>query len=284
MEDFAALDKGEQRSRILWELGVLLAPFEEIQAAATSPELSQYRKAIAKVQAGRGLFTTQRIEPFTTQGEISHESLRTQLVHLIYPDISLNTIVQQVTTPTITPIDLHQLHTEFKATYQEIKRKIAAVITMVEVDWDSPIYAANTPFTVYNRVRDVIAGVKDRLEYHDRYLRDDFFYLYLRHVDSEVKIRLVTTEGRNTPRDAFGIKGIIHVSNLFRQEFSHYQLVEVTASDIHDRFLRVDDNIFNLGPGVTAAGKSPTIFANVNNSAQEHQILDDVISKAVATY
>lgn len=133
------------------------------------------------------------------------------------------------------------------------------------------MFEANTPFTSYLRIKESIVSVKHRLHYFDRYLKPDFFTLFLASVGNTVSIRLVTTAGNTR-------YGVAAVSNLARQQFVDYQLIEVASTDLHDRNLRVDDQIFSLGPGVDRAGMALTNFGPSDSSAQAHNEFDRIIA------
>lgn len=112
-----------------------------------------------------------------------------------------------------------------------------------------------------------------RIHYFDRYVNEEFFRLYLRDLDRSLEIRLVTTKGNQD----FGVDNLLPVSGLVAQEFSNYQLIECHHTNLHDRNLRIDDNIFHLGASLKDAGRHPMNFSLADSSAQAHQILDDVM-------
>ena len=92
-------------------------------------------------------------------------------------------------------------------------------------------------------------------------------------VENTVSIRLVTTAGSAQ----YGVVSVAAVSNLARQQFVDYQLIEVAPADLHDRNLRVDDQIFSLGPGVDRAGMALTNFGPSDSSPEAHDQLDLII-------
>lgn len=156
-----------------------------------------------------------------------------------------------------------------------MKKSFFELINRIPIDWEPIIFEANTPFTSYLRIRESIAIVNKRLHYFDRYLKEDFFHLFLNSLNNSVSVRLVTTSGNNN----YGIKNIVHISNLARQQFSDYQLIEIDPKELHDRNLRVDDRIFTLGPGVDRAGMALTNFGPSDSSEAAHQVFDNIISK-----
>ncbi len=136
------------------------------------------------------------------------------------------------------------------------------------------MFQANTPFTSYLRIKESIVSVKQRLHYFDRYLTPDFFTLFLASVEKTVSIRLVTTAGNAQ----YGVASVAAVSALAQQQFADYQLIEVAPTNLHDRNLRVDDQIFTLGPGVDRAGMALTNFGPSDSSSEAHNEFDRIIA------
>lgn len=93
-------------------------------------------------------------------------------------------------------------------------------------------------------------------------------------MNSDISIRLITTAGNLK----FGITSVSAVSNLARQQFSDYQLIEVDKNVLHDRNLRVDNQIFTLGPGVDRAGLALTNFGPSDSSIVAHDQFDNIIA------
>ncbi|MFK5948056.1 MAG: hypothetical protein QM500_04695, partial [Methylococcales bacterium] len=146
-------------------------------------------------------------------------------------------------------------------------------LSTIPIDWEPEIFPANTPFTSYLKIKESISLVNERLHYFDRYLKLEFFETFLRNVDRSKEIRLITTAGKND----FGVKGVLSVSELARNEFQNYQLIEVSHKDIHDRNLRVDDSVFTLGPGLDRAGMCLTNFGPSDSSITALKHLDEII-------
>jgi len=264
--------KANQRSLLIYEFGVLVQPFEELYKRDLSPIIDDYRIAIAKVQAGDNQWR-QNVRTFASFAkdiifhqeyqDISHvpERFRGSIGHLIN-DSNLSE-------------NIDDLHSKFKIEFEIIKKSFFELINRIPINWEPVIFEANTPFTSYLRIRESIAIVNDRLHYFDRYLKEDFFYLFLNSLNNSISVRLVTTSGNND----YGIKNVTHISNLARQQFTDYQLIKIDPKELHDRNLRVDDHIFTLGPGVDRAGMALTNFGPSDSSKAAHQVFDDIISK-----
>ena len=170
--------------------------------------------------------------------------------------------------------DASQLKGRVEQEVANARERFFEYIDRIPIEWEPVVFEANTPFTSYLRIKESIVSVKHRLHYFDRYLKPNFFELFLASVGNTVSIRLVTTVG-----DArYGVAGVVAVSNLAQQQFVDYQLIEVAPTDLHDRNLRVDDQIFTLGPGVDRAGMALTNFGPSDCSSEAHNEFDQIIA------
>ena len=164
---------------------------------------------------------------------------------------------------------------QFKLEFEKAKENFSRFLGDVPVQWEPEIFEANTPFTSYLRIKQCFAVVNVRIHYFDRYLKPEFYQLFLSSLGKSVEIRLVTTTGKS----GYGIKAVTPVSGLFRKEFSDYELIEVDPERIHDRNLRVDNQIFTLGPGVDRVGFALTNFGPSDVSSSAHSALDEIIAE-----
>ena len=267
------IDKPYQKNRLIMEFGILIQPFEELALSQSVPEVEDYRIAFAKVYSGTSQFRTQVTE-FATfndvkfvaeENDISHVEERLRVKYK-----NLSEIVKQTS--------INELHKMFIQDFENMKSEFIDKVDSIPIDWQPTIFQANTPFTTYLCMLDCIANVRQHLHYFDRYLNLDFFSLYLRNLDRSTSIRLVTTKGNNG-KNGFGVDRINRVSDLCRQEFNDYKLIQLEQTDFHDRNLRIDEQIFTLGPGTNKAGTMPTNFGPADSSPQAIKILDDLIAK-----
>ncbi len=90
---------------------------------------------------------------------------------------------------------LELLHGSFQDEVAKLREDFFKCLNRVPIDWGPVIFQANTPFTAYLRIKEVLAVINERLHYFDRYLKPDFFDLFLRSVNRDLAVRLVTTAG-----------------------------------------------------------------------------------------
>ncbi len=170
--------------------------------------------------------------------------------------------------------DLDMLHSRLRQLTTFVEEQFYKLIDMVPVTWEFTLSERDMPFTFYHRMLDAIWPARQKLYYFDRYVKSDFYDLYLARLDRGLEIRIVTTAGNAN----YGVKSIDAVSKKACGEFSNYQLIQVTQHDIHDRNLRADDQVFSLGPSVVDAGAQPTNFGPVTNTIDAIRILDGIIA------
>jgi len=263
--------KAFQKNQLIYEFGILIQPLEELARAQKSSSLYDYRIAIAKVQAGQHAWRKQ-VRQFTTFApEVVFEQ-EYQYISQV-PERCVGALAVIINKRHL-PNDPDQLKVRVEQEVRNAREKFFEYIDRIPIEWEPVVFEANTPFTSYLRIKESIVSVKHRLHYFDRYLKPDFYALFLASVDKTLQIRLVTTAGS----PSWGVAGVAAVSNLARQEFADYQLIEVAPTDLHDRNLRVDDLIFSLGPGVDRAGLALTNFGPSDNSAEAHSEFDRIIA------
>jgi hypothetical protein len=262
--------KSAQRQQLIYEFGILVQPLEDLARQSSPPSLSDYQIAVAKVQAGDSAWRRQVREFSTFAPDIFFNQEFQRLSHV--PERSLRRVTDHIESGSGQHPE--RLRPRFGGIVKELRLDFFHCLEQVPIDWEPVIFQANTPFTAYLGIKDALAVVNDRLHYFDRYLKPDFFDLFLRAVNRDLSVRLVTTAGSTD----YGVNSVSAISRLASQEFSDYQLVEVEPSKVHDRNLRVDNEIFSLGPGVDRAGMALTNFGPADSSPAAHSAFDQIIA------
>lgn len=267
-------EKAFQKSQLIYEFGILIQPFEDLSRAEHPQPLNDYRIAIAKVQAGDSIWRRQ-VKLFTTfASDIFFSQEYQDISHV--PERCWGSLKGIINDPALQN-DMTELHMRFTQEVTKARENFFEYIDRIPIEWEPVVFEANTPFTSYLRIKESIVTVKQKLHYFDRYLKPDFFTLFLATVNNNVSIRLVTTTGNSQ----YGVAAVSAVSNLAHQQFSDYQLIKVDPRDMHDRNLRVDDQIFTLGPGVDRAGMALTNFGPSDSSENAHKKFDQIIAGGV---
>jgi len=242
-------EKANQRQNVVLEFGILIQPYIELQQRKTPPTVDEYRIAVAKVNAGDANWRSGVKEYATFANDLVLNEEFQRLSHV--PEQFMLTVRNLLLLAAQKPLnDLAWLQQTFSRSLNETKAAFFELVSQIPVTWEPEIFAANTPFTSYLRIKETLLIVKQRFEYYDRYLKPEFFDLFISKLEKTISIRLITTKGNKY----YGVNGVAVVSDLIRKEYSDYKLIEVTPDVLHDRNLRIDDNIFSLGPGAEGAG------------------------------
>jgi hypothetical protein len=265
--------KSAERDQLILEFGILIQPLVDLARQDQPPDATDYRVAIAKVQAGEDEWR-KTVSQFTTfSPDLSFNQERNEISHV--PE----TLVARVRA-IIDELGLGKnpvtLQSTLKDLLDQAREDLFEFIRRVPVNWEPELFQANTPFTSYLRIKESLAVVSHRLHYFDRYLKHEFFNLFLRGVGRSVSVRLVTTESST--------KAIVAVSGLCCREFTDYRLIRVDPKVLHDRNLRVDDQVFSLGPGIDRAGIALTNFGPSDSSDAAHNTFDAIIDGGVVVH
>ena len=271
MESFVKNIKASQKVQLISEFAILIQPLVELARAKEPPSQNKYREAIAKVQAGDNAWREQVTKFTTFAPDIFYRDESSDISHV--PEIYCRAIRDIVNQPN-SQDTLSQLQEQVKIKDEEAKNKFFEYVDRIPIEWEPVLFEANTPFTSYLRIKEAIILGKYRVHYFDRYLNTDFFDLYLKSVDRNVSIRLVTTAGNAE----YGVTAVSVLSKLAAKEFSDFKLIKVDKNDLHDRNLRVDNKIFLLGPSVDQAGIKLTNFGPSENSTEAHEKFDRIIA------
>ena len=258
--------KSRQKANLSIEFGILIQPLTEL-ASANSLTPTDCRIAIAKVDAGLNNWS-RSVESFVT----------------LASDIVLNDIgvtIRNAPIHAVSSIRHHLNNETYKNNPNQLREEIIQILArskaefigavdQVPIDWLPEIFAANTPYTAYLRIKEVVDGARIKFHYFDRYLKRDFVDLFLHSVSRNLEIRLVTTRR--------GISAVEEVSKLAAREFSNFRLVEADPSAFHDRNLRIDDKLFSLGPSIDRAGIALTNFGPTQASPDTLRAFDQLIA------
>ena len=264
----SAQDKAAERDTLILQLGQLIAPITVLAEKSPSPNSIEYRVTAAKFRQD---FAHWRVEAgkFVVIGDVEFGHELNDIT--VFPSRFLNEISALANASSK---DDNAKQVELRKSLERCKKMTLDAINKVPIAFEPELLAAATPFSTYLKIRDAMGTATRRIHYFDRYLDADFFPLYLRDKDRSLEIRLVTTHGNVD----YGVINVAAVSKLAEQEFTDYQLIESQSNDLHDRNLRIDDNIFHLGPSLSDAGQRPTNFTPADNSAAAHTILDGLIT------
>ncbi|GJL49740.1 MAG: hypothetical protein NPIRA01_09670 [Nitrospirales bacterium] len=248
-------NKARQRHEVVMEFGILIQPIVDLVVANTPPAINQYRVAAAKVQAGDGMWRGSVRKLASFGPDILMNAEFQKISHTVERFLrNINNLISDAAKSN----DTDKLQTVCKNEVDRTKEDFYECLAEIPVEWEPEIFPANTPFTAYMKIKDAILTASSRVHYFDRYLPTNFFDLFLRDIERNIELRLVTTKS--------GISNVREVSEIAMKEFDNYQLIEVDPSKLHDRNLIIDTSVFSLGPSIDRAGFAPTNFGPSENS------------------
>jgi hypothetical protein len=264
------MNRKKQQSDLIFKLGLLLSPLQEI---ADHPE---GHDAHSRARAGAKFFGDARkleseVHSFT-QGEPGHD-YRREWRNLTTAFHTLDFGVQEHLD---NPVALMAL----------LKEESAAIIDgilAIPAPTDALILEAHTPFSTYCVVKDLCQTVAERLIWVDRYLDASVFYRYLRDVPINVHVTLLTWPG--TKRNAKDFSEFMDVSRLYAAERGPDNYTLVVHLDIHDRWLCCDGQIYALGGSVKdASRKSYFTLSKVDPTVENFDKINQLLSTGTEIY
>ena len=175
--------KAAQRDRLIYEFAILVQPFSDLASKDSPPSIANYRIAIAKVQSGDPEWRKQVREFATLAPDILLNQENQRLSHV--PERFWINLASALNDP-YWQEHLESFYGAFQTQVDDLRKDFFTCLNTVPIDWEPIIFQANTPFTAYLRIKEVLAVVNERLHYFDRYLKPDFFELFLRAVNRDV--------------------------------------------------------------------------------------------------
>lgn len=164
----------------------------------------------------------------------------------------------------------------------EKAERIVNEILSIPVTAEVGILEAQTPFSTYCLVKSLCQTVSKRLIWVDRYFHASLFHRYLEDVPTNVDISLLTWPNtkRQGNKNAREFAEFMDVAKLFAAEREPTKFRIVAHSDIHDRWLCCDSQIYQLGGSIKDIGKSShfTLSKVPSTNADASKIEDILIT------
>ncbi|MEZ6039785.1 MAG: hypothetical protein R3C20_04720 [Planctomycetaceae bacterium] len=217
------VDSAAQRSTLILQLGRVLAPVDALAEKAQPPTNTEYQIVAASLGPDMDRWMNE-VCVFVTFGTARFVDEYNEIAGEQY---GLRNYLGILARKSSDPFDKQK---EFRERVALVKKNTLNAIDRVPINWAAELHEANTPFTVYLKIRDAINTAKRCVHYFDRYLDSDFFHLYLRDLSRTLELRLVTTKGKAT----FGVANVLPLSRV-AGEFRNYQLIECQPCHLHDR-------------------------------------------------
>ncbi len=261
----------QEQAELIYKLGLLFGPlYDTVNNPQNHTQQTRTRVAAAFVNDSPAFFRSVRN---FTEGEVGYDyGFVMDAVHLsvyqLHGKFQHAAILH----------DSVQLKQHLNDTVERVKSAILSIPTDA-----IGVFDANTPFATYTYIKNLIQTTSTRLVYIDRYLQATVFYRYLFDLANTTNVTLITWEEFKRKKQEW--LTLMDISRLYAAErtVSHYRLM--TTTQIHDRWLVLDDRLFSLGGSIAEAGHGndftlteiPAIPANLAK-------VDSVINNAVELF
>jgi hypothetical protein len=165
-----------------------------------------------------------------------------------------------------------------RETFNQIRKAVGEI----QVDPTTGIRPSSSPFSTYCTLKDLATTTFTAQLWVDRYLDASVFHRYLRGLSDDVEVTLISWSRAKRCRgakDTPQYTEFIDVSRLYAAERgpARYRLIE--NEEIHDRWLRCDNQLLHLGGSAKDAGdKSPYTLSVMEPTEANFQALENLIS------
>ena len=263
-----SMNRKEQQAEIIYKLGLLLAPFEDLAHHPERYASESWIQIAARYSAEEPTFLNQ-VQAFT-HGEPGH----------VYESVGRN-ILKLLQALKSDVVNFHNLN-NINYTSQRIVNEILRIPCAGE----GMILEAYTPFSTYCKIKDICQTTERRLIWVDRYLDSSLFYRYLRGIPDTVIVVLITWPADKWKgKDHKDYQELLSTSRDYAAErgSDFYRLL--VHPSIHDRWLCPDDSIYSLGGSIKdAGGRAYFTMTRVESSPQNLQKVEKLLSDATEIY
>jgi hypothetical protein len=256
------MDRRQQQAELLYQLGQLLAPLQEVIDYPNQHTPQTRAKATAKFSTDyRALIEQLRVFARDDAGNMYQ-------VEFTRARQAINQLQQGIGTARDDNVLLASIVALAKQTVQ------SAILAM-PVDPHGAVLEASSPFQAYCKLKSYFETTARTLIWADPYMGDGLFHRYLNGLGATVSVTLITTE-RPTKQD---YRDFLDISKLYAQErgTANYRLM--VESTNHDRWLRCDDQLYHLGGSAKDAGqRSPFTITKIEATPANFKSLDDLLA------
>jgi hypothetical protein len=165
--------------------------------------------------------------------------------------------------------------------------KIFTILEAFPVVPQSQIFDAETPFACYNFIRNLSMSATHQVVIFDRYIDASVFHRYLADIGNNVAAVIITlpqAEMRGN-RDVARYREFLDISRLYAAEHGadKYRLATLPGADFHDRWLRVDNQLYALGGSLKDLDQRFTI-SKIDSTAENIGKIDAAVSVATEIF
>ncbi len=260
-------DRARQQADLIYYLGLLLQPFEDLVEHPERFTASERSRVAARYHAEKPAFTTRIHEFCAGEPGFSYERERYQMDHAL----------------AVFDVGVRAHLDSWESLGVELARAREAVLTAalrIPVDHGSVLLEASTPFSTALAIRSRLEAARARVTLVDRYVDGSVYFRLLAATRAETEVVVITwPESRHAPQRW---QSLLNASRVFAQERKpRYTLL--TSDDIHARWLQVDDRYYILSESFKDAGASAPLTLTLADDATDFRSRIDALSLGAAT-
>ncbi len=214
----------KEQAELIYQLGVLLAPLEDIVKDPGNFDKGDKNRILARFRYDRDDFARNFLK-FTREPGAQHEPAEVQMSRAT--NMFVNDLLRRER-----PLE------DILPTYRDAA--LTAIMSVPLPDLSASL-AASTPFSTYCFLKDILARRHRRLTWVDAYVDASLFYRYLRDVPSGAQVVVVTW------RKSSGFNSFLHISELYAGERGSEEYRLILNEAVHDRHLWLDDEVYHIG-------------------------------------
>ena len=251
------------KSQLLYQFGLLLAPIENGIRAAEQGFSPSYSEARARYEYSLTGFYVQ-FNKFFLEAIPGHK-FSAEFDRWVGVKVAFGRKLQRN----------DEFNTEVKGAVDDYKKTTFHVVSSIPNNLEDRIVGKHSPFSAFLIIRALLENARRRVLVIDPYVDDNIFYRYLSHISSDAEV-ILATEMKNL-KGSSEIR-FLDCSRLLAQErgVDKYTLI---SSQMHDRWLLVDDEIYHSGASLKDAARSdPFTLARIELTQAVRDEIDKVLS------
>lgn len=263
------MNRQEEKSNLIYQLGLLLCPLEDMAKHPDQYDQDKRTRAIGRFHADCQEFI--RAVASFINGEPGH-SYQAQWASILATRNELSHWFQTHYEPEALPDFL-----------EEHRNAILTQIAAIPASAETEILEAHSPFSAYCKIKDLCQTATEILVFVDRYLDSSIFYRYLRDLSLQISVALVTWPLEK--RDSQASAEFRDVSRMYAAERGPERYRLVVHESVHDRWLRCDEQMFQLGSSFKDAGAtSYSTLSRLGSPEENLQELNHLLTTGTELY
>ena len=266
------MDRQEQKSELIYKLGLLLCLLEDMVAHPDKHDHVWRRQASGKFSHDIPEFKRALTEFRDGEPGRVYQAQWDRVMHWLY------TIQGRLDECLDDPGTLGEL-------LDGARKDMMAAIAEVPAFEGAKLLKAHSPFSAYCTLKDLCASATRILTWVDGYLDATIFYRYLRDVSPNINVTLLTLPREKESRKAKHFEAFLDVSRMYAKERCPDTYRLVVHNQVHDRWLCCDGEIYELGCSAKdAGGAKPCTLAKLEPPEETLREIERLLKTGTELY